>query len=86
MSLEKKDLELIESLIYKNSDDIAISISRSFERLEKRNDESEARLYSRISELEDKIESNRQDTSDSIGDLKEEVRDAFRFRISPEYN
>lgn len=86
MSLEKKDLELIESLIYKNSDDIAISISRSFERLEKRNGESEARLYSRISELEDKIESNRQDTSDSIGDLKEEVRDAFRFRISPEYN
>jgi len=86
MSLEKKDLELIESLIYKNSDDIAISISRSFERLEKRNDESEARLYSRISELEDKIETNRQDTSDSIGDLKEEVRDAFRFRISPEYN
>ena len=86
MSLEKKDLELIESLIYKNSDDIAVSISRSFERLEKRNDESEARLYSRISELEDKIESNRQDTSDSIGDLKEEVRDAFRFRISPEYN
>ena len=86
MSLEKKDLELIESLIYKNSDDIAISISRSFERLEKRNDESEARLYSRISELEDKIESNRQDTSDSIGDLKEEVRDAFRFRVSPEYN
>ncbi len=86
MSLEKKDLELIESLIYKNSDDIAVSISRSFERLEKRNDESEARLYSRISELEDKIESNRQDTSDSIGDLKEEVRDAFRFRVSPEYN
>lgn len=86
MSLEKKDLELIESLIYKNSDDIAISISRSFERLEKRSDESEARLYSRISELEDKIESNRQDTSDSIGDLKEEIRDTFRFRISPEYN
>lgn len=30
MSLEQKDLELIERVIYKNSDDVAVSIARSF--------------------------------------------------------
>ncbi|MGB7746824.1 MAG: helix-turn-helix domain-containing protein, partial [Verrucomicrobiia bacterium] len=38
MSLEQKDLELIERVIYKNGDDIAVSIGRSFERLEERID------------------------------------------------
>ena len=50
-----KDLELIERIIYKGNDDIAISIARSFERLEERIDASEARIYSRLSELEDKL-------------------------------
>ena len=36
MSLEQKDLELIERVIYNNGDDIAVSIGRSFERLEER--------------------------------------------------
>jgi len=36
--LEQKDLELIERVIYKNGDDIAVSIGRSFERLEERID------------------------------------------------
>jgi len=80
MSLEQKDLELIESLIYKNSDDIAISIARSFERLEKRSNDSESRIYSRLSDIEDKIESSRQDVADTIGDIKEEIRDAIRFK------
>lgn len=80
MSLEQKDLELIESLIYKNSDDIAISIARSFERLEKRSNDSESRIYSRLSLIEDKIESSRQDVADTIGDIKEEIRDAIRFK------
>jgi gas vesicle protein len=82
MSLEQKDLELIESLIYKNGDDIAISIARSFERLEKHSDDSESRIYSRLSEIEDKIESSRQDMSDTIGDIKEELRDTLRFKNS----
>jgi len=84
MSLEQKDLELIESLIYKNSDDIAISIARSFERLEKRGDDMESRLYSRISDVEDRIESSRQDIADTIGDIKEELRDALRFKTTAE--
>ena len=33
MALDQKDLELIERVIYKNGDDIAVSIGRSFERL-----------------------------------------------------
>jgi hypothetical protein len=53
MSLEQKDLELIERVIYKNNDDIAVSIARSFERLEERIDATESRLYSRLADLED---------------------------------
>jgi len=75
MSLESKDLELIERVIYKNGDDIAVSIGRSFERLEERIDAAESRIYSRLSEVEDKIEAGRQDMSDSLGDLREEIRD-----------
>ena len=75
MSLEQKDLEAIERVIYKNGDDIAVSIARSFERLEERIDAAESRLYSRISELEDKIEASRQDISDELGGIKEGVRE-----------
>ena len=73
MSLDQKDVELIEHLIYKNSDDIAISISRSFERLEERVDAMESRLYTRISEVEDRIEASRQDTADSLGEMKDSL-------------
>jgi prefoldin subunit 5 len=74
MALEQKDLELIERVIYKNGDDIAVSIGRSFERLEERIDAAESRIYSRLAEVEDKIEAARQDASDNIGDLREELR------------
>jgi hypothetical protein len=36
MALEQKDIELIERAIYKNGDDVAVSIARSFERMEER--------------------------------------------------
>jgi prefoldin subunit 5 len=75
MSLEQKDLELIERVVYKNGDDIAISIGRSFERLEERIDAAESRIYSRLAEVEDKIEAGRQDMSDSLGDVREEIRE-----------
>lgn len=58
MSLDPKDLELIERIVYKNSDDIAISIARSFERLEERIDGSESRIYSRLADIEDRIEAS----------------------------
>ena len=79
MSLDQKDLELIERLIYKNADDIAVSISRSFVRLEERIDASESRLYSRLAEIEDVIETSRQDINDTIGTVREELRDFLRI-------
>jgi gas vesicle protein len=85
MSLEQRDLELIEHLIYKSSDDIAISIARSFERLEKASHDTESRIYTRLGEIEDKIESSRQDMSDTIGDIKEEIRDATRFKLDADF-
>jgi prefoldin subunit 5 len=75
MALEQKDLELIERVIYKNGDDIAVSIGRSFERLEERIDAAESRIYSRLAEIEDKIEAARQDASDNIGDVREDIKD-----------
>lgn len=80
MSLEKKDLELIESLIYKNGDDIAVSIARSFERLEKHGDDAESRIYSRLSDIEDRLELSRQDLSDIIDGLEDKLRDILRFK------
>lgn len=55
MALDQKDLELIERVIYKNGDDVAVSIARSFERIEERIDAMESRLYSRLAELDDKL-------------------------------
>jgi len=53
-----KDLELIERIIYKNTDDLAVSIARSFERLEERIDAMESRLYSRLGDIEDKLDTS----------------------------
>ena len=55
MSLEPKDLELVERIIYKNGDDIAVSIGRSFERLEERMDATETRINSRLTDIADEI-------------------------------
>jgi len=61
MSLDTKDLEAIQGIIYKSSDDVAVSIARSFERLEERIDAVESRLYSRFADMVDKIEALRTD-------------------------
>ena len=78
MALEQKDLEQIERVIYKNGDDVAVSIARSFERLEERINDTEARLYSRLSDLEDRIEGIRQDLADEFGEVRSEIREALR--------
>ena len=80
MSLDQKDFEVIERLIYKNADDIAVSISRSFERLEEHIDAAESRLHSRLAEVDDRVESSRQDISDSLGEIRDEVRELFRLK------
>lgn len=69
--MQPKYLEIIEKIVYKNADDIAVSISRSFERLEERMDSSESRIHSRLGGLDDKIENCRQDLSDTIADMRE---------------
>jgi hypothetical protein len=51
--LSKEDLEMIERIASRYSDDIAVSAARSFERLEARIDAAESRLYSRLNDLED---------------------------------
>ena len=80
MPLDTKDLENIERFLYKTSDDVAVSIARSFERLEERIDASESRLYSRIAEVEDRIEGSRADLSDELGVMRADVREFLRRR------
>lgn len=43
-------------MIYKNGDDIAVSIGRSFERLEERIDAAETRIYARLAELVERMD------------------------------
>jgi hypothetical protein len=66
MSLDQKDIELIERLVYKNADDIAVSIARSFERIEERIDAAESRLYSRLADVEDRIAETAEGTLTAI--------------------
>lgn len=78
MALDQKDIELIERVIYKNGDDIAVSVGRSCERLEERIDAAESRIYGRLADLEDKVEASRQDLSDELGDVRTEIREQKR--------
>ena len=72
-NLTKSDMDMIEKLIFKNGDDIAISIGRSFERLEERIDAAESRIYSRLADIEDRVDGARQDISESLETIKEEI-------------
>ncbi len=73
-ALMPDDIELIDRLINNSGDDVAVSISRSFERLEERIDGLESRLYGRLAELEDLTEANRQSLSDELGDIRSDMR------------
>jgi uncharacterized protein Yka (UPF0111/DUF47 family) len=42
----------MEQVIFKNGDDVAVSIARSLERLEERMDAAESRIYSRLGGVE----------------------------------
>ena len=57
MAIDHNDLERIERIISKSTDDVAVSIARSFERMEDRVDAMESRFYNRLADLEDKLES-----------------------------
>lgn len=51
--LTQKDLETIERIAYKTTDDIAVSIMRTIERLEDHIDALEARQYVLLQEIKD---------------------------------
>ncbi|MDE2041108.1 MAG: hypothetical protein KGI59_01840 [Patescibacteria group bacterium] len=55
MALDQKDIEVIERIVYRNNDDVAVSIARSFERLEERIDASESRLHTRLADIDDQL-------------------------------
>ncbi len=73
MALDQKDLEVIERIIYKNGDDVAVSIVRSFERLEERIDASESRLYSRLAEVADRFVAVEQDLMGELDLIRERL-------------
>ena len=74
MALDQKDLELIERMVFKSADDVAVSVARSFERMEERIDATEARMFSRLSDLESKIEDCHNAIADELGSLHSEPR------------
>jgi hypothetical protein len=80
MSLEPKDLEILERMLYKNAEDIFISITRGCERLVERVDAAESRIYSRMAEVDDRVEGARQENVDILTELKEEIREGARLR------
>jgi DNA anti-recombination protein RmuC len=64
LTLTQKDIDMIERITYKSADDIAVAIARSFERLEERFDAMEARLFTRIIDMEDEIAERHQQILD----------------------
>jgi len=56
--LKPADLEAIERVIYKNGDDIATAIGRSFERLEEKIIDAENRIYGRLMDIESEMKSD----------------------------
>ena len=58
--LKTADLEAIERVIYRNGDDIAVSISRSFERLEEKIIAVEKNILGRLVEIEKELNSELQ--------------------------
>ena len=70
MPLDQKDAELIERIISKNGDDLAVSIARAFERMEERIDAAESRLYSRLADIEDRVAGAEQQIHDDVDQLR----------------
>ncbi len=75
MALEQSDLDQIERIIYKSSDDIAVSIARSFERLEERIDAAESRLYGRIADIEDWVATSEINLTVELNSIRDVMKD-----------
>ena len=75
MALDKTDIEHIERMISESADDIAVSISRSFERMEGGFDAEDSALYATLGNLADRIEACRKELSDSIAKVRGDTRE-----------
>lgn len=75
MALEQKDVELIERVIYKQGDDIAVSVSRSFERLEERIDAAESRIYGRLGDVEDRVDACEHNLTQELESIRHVMSD-----------
>lgn len=74
MSFTTEDFEALERIVSNHADDVAVSIARSFERLEERLDAAESRIYSRLSDIADAIDGARQDVSEHAGYIRDDLR------------
>ena len=78
MQFTPQEIEQLQSIIDRANDDTAISIARSFERLEERIDAMESRLYSRLVEIDDQIVQETGILSDKIADLRNKPKRSTR--------
>jgi polyhydroxyalkanoate synthesis regulator phasin len=79
-TFNEKQLEQIRKITYQSADDIAVSIARSFERLEERIDAMEARIYSRMSDLEDAHRYDMEKVTEDICEVLSEVQTLIKDR------
>ena len=73
MALEQHKLERIERLVQKNGGDIAVAVGRGFEQLAEQIRDSEVRIYSRLAELEDKLE------AEAIAELEAVTEEILKY-------
>lgn len=71
--LQPADLEQIEHVVYRKGDDLAMAITRSFERLEERLDAIESRLFLRMEGIEKELGAEFFAASSPIKNKSEEV-------------
>ena len=53
--LKPADLEAIEQSLYRHGDDIAMAVSRAFERLEEKMDAMESRIYAHLTQIKKEL-------------------------------
>lgn len=55
--LKPADLNMIERVIYRNRDDVAVAVNRWFERLEAQVEAAERRIFERLNQMETELKS-----------------------------
>ena len=73
MALTQKDLEQIERVIYKNGDDVCVSLARAYERLEERLIEMESRVYRLIDDSVTNMNVAQRGTEEKFTALAKEI-------------